>query len=87
MKKITLKIDGMRCGMCESHVSDVLRRSFVVSKVSSSALKGEAVIICEQDIPETDIKAALDPSGYRVIGYSSEEYVKKSFFSYFRRKK
>ena len=36
MLKITLKIDGMACGMCESHINDVIRNNFDVKKVSSS---------------------------------------------------
>ena len=26
MVKITMKIDGMMCGMCESHINDAIRR-------------------------------------------------------------
>ena len=26
MLKITLEVEGMRCGMCETHVNDVVRR-------------------------------------------------------------
>ncbi len=40
MLKITLKIDGMMCGMCESHVGDAIRRAFPVKKVTSSHSKG-----------------------------------------------
>ncbi len=36
MVKITLKINGMMCGMCESHINDVIRKTFPVKKVSSS---------------------------------------------------
>ena len=32
MVKITLKIDGMACGMCESHVNDTIRKNFAVKK-------------------------------------------------------
>ena len=32
MNKITVKIDGMMCGMCESHVNDAIRRAFPVKK-------------------------------------------------------
>ena len=85
MKKITLKIDGMRCGMCETHVNDVVRKNFTVKKVNSSAAKGETVIISETDIPEEAIRAAIDPTGYRVLGYASEEYVRKGLFSFFKR--
>ena len=27
MIKTTLKIDGMMCGMCESHMNDVIRKN------------------------------------------------------------
>ena len=27
MLKITLEVDGMHCGMCETHVNDVVRRA------------------------------------------------------------
>ena len=45
MRKITLRIDGMMCSMCESHVNDAIRNSFRVKRVSSSHSKGETVIL------------------------------------------
>ncbi|EKC59112.1 Copper chaperone, partial [human gut metagenome] len=39
MVKTTLKIDGMMCGMCESHVNDAIRNAFPVKKVTSSHSK------------------------------------------------
>ena len=36
MTKTVLKIDGMMCGMCESHVNDAIRKAFPVKKVTSS---------------------------------------------------
>ena len=30
MTKTTLKIDGMMCGMCESHMNDAIRSHFKV---------------------------------------------------------
>ena len=35
MYKTTLKIDGMMCGMCESHINDTIRKAVPVKKVSS----------------------------------------------------
>ena len=32
MLKITLGVDGMMCGMCESHVNDAVRKAFTVSR-------------------------------------------------------
>ena len=45
MYQITLGIDGMMCGMCESHINDVIRSKFSVKKVTASHSKGEAVIL------------------------------------------
>ena len=39
MEKVILKIDGMICSMCESHINDVIRRNFDIKKVTSSHSK------------------------------------------------
>lgn len=36
MIQYTLEVEGMQCGMCESHVNDAVRRAFRVKKVESS---------------------------------------------------
>ena len=51
MYQITLGIDGMMCGMCESHINDAVRNAFPVKKVSSSHGKGQTVILSETEIP------------------------------------
>lgn len=48
MWKITLKVDGMQCGMCEAHVNDAVRKAFPVKKVTSSHARGETVILTDQ---------------------------------------
>ena len=80
MRQITLKIDGMMCGMCESHVNDAVRRAFPVKKVSSSHGKGETVILSEADIPEEALRRAVDGTGYTVQSVQSEPYEKKGLF-------
>ena len=45
MTETKLKIDGMMCGMCESHINDAIRRAFNVKKVTSSHSKGETVVL------------------------------------------
>lgn len=32
MIKTTVGIDGMMCGMCESHVNDAIRKSFDIKR-------------------------------------------------------
>ena len=77
MVKITLKINGMMCGMCESHVNDAVRKAFHVDKVTSSHSKGETVIISEGPVDEAKLKTAISATGYEVKGISSQPYEKK----------
>ena len=80
MEKITLRIDGMRCGMCETHVNDLVRRSAAVRKVTSSHRKGETVILCEDDSDVEAIRAGIEKMGYRVLSVSREPYEKRGLF-------
>lgn len=77
MIKTTIGIDGMMCGMCESHINDVIRREFKVKKVSSSHTKEIAEIISENEIDEEKIKKAIADTGYDVTSFKSEPYEKK----------
>jgi copper chaperone CopZ len=79
MNKITVKIDGMMCGMCESHVNDAVRRAFPVKKVTSSHSKGITEILTESQINEEKLKAAIEETGYQVLDISIEPYEKKKF--------
>lgn len=85
MKKTTLKIDGMRCGMCEAHICDVIRRNANVKKVSASHTKNEAVIISDNLLDADRLKNAISADGYKVLGIYVEEYVKKGLFSFLKR--
>ena len=84
MNKITVKIDGMMCGMCESHVNDAIRRAFPVKKVTSSHAKGETVILTETDIDEASLRSVIDATGYEVKAVSKEPYEKKGLFGFGR---
>ncbi len=84
MVQITVKIEGMACGMCESHVNDAVRRAFSVKKVTSSPKKGEPVILAETNISEEQLRAAIEPTGYRVLSVESRPYEKKGLFGFGR---
>ncbi len=73
MKKITVKVDGMMCGMCESHINDAVRNAFKVKKVKSSHRKGETVIMTETDISEEELRAVIDNTGYKAVSVKTEE--------------
>jgi hypothetical protein len=38
MVKITLTIEGMSCGMCETHINDMVRRQFDIKKISEGII-------------------------------------------------
>ena len=86
MKKTTVKIDGMMCGMCEAHVCDVIRKNFKVKKVTASHFKNIAEITSENGIDEGELKKVFDPTGYKIVSVTEEDY-KGGAFSFFRRKK
>ena len=79
MYKTTLKIDGMMCGMCESHINDTIRKAVPVKKVSSSHTRGEAVVITDEQLDVEAVKAAVHATGYEVQSAASEPYEKKRF--------
>ena len=79
MVKTTLSIDGMMCGMCESHVNDAIRNAIRVKKVTSSHIKGETEILSEEPIPEQELERALAGTGYTLTSVRSEPYEKKKF--------
>ncbi len=82
MVKITLKIDGMKCGMCEAHVNDVVRKSATVKKVKSSHAKNQSVILAEDESDLETIREGIEAQGYRVLSAECEPYVKKGLFGF-----
>ena len=80
MIKTTLTIDGMACGMCESHINDVVRRTCDVKKVTSSYKKGTTEILSEAPLPLDPLKEAIAATGYKVLSSYAEPYEKKHLF-------
>lgn len=85
MKEITLKVDGMQCGMCESHVNDAVRKAANVKKVMSSHTAGETVVVCEDNIDVEVIKNAIQKDGYNVGDVEVKPYEKKGLFSFLKK--
>ena len=79
MVKTVLKIDGMMCGMCESHMNDLIRKHCKVKKVSSSAKKGETVVISEEALDIPMLEKEIKEIGYELVSHTSEPYEKKGF--------
>ena len=74
MEQIIAKIDGMMCGMCESHMNDMVRNNFKVKKVTSSHAKKETVIVAEEGFDDAKFTRCLasNISLMRRKGYFTE---------------
>lgn len=80
MIKTVLGIEGMACGMCESHINDAIRKNFKVKKVTSSRKDRQTVIISEDELDADQIKNVIGQTGYDLVSIESGPYVKKGLF-------
>ncbi len=83
MWKYTIAVNGMMCGMCESHTNDAIRKAFPVKKITSSHKKGQTEIITEQELDETLLKEIITELGYDMGAVQKEPYQKKKLFGLF----
>ena len=86
MEKITVKIDGMMCTMCESHICETIRKAFPeASKVSASHTKNIATFVTDSSVDEQKLVDAINATGYTFISATSEPYSgKKGLFGLFK---
>ena len=87
MTKTELKIDGMMCDMCEAHVNDAIRRALPVKKVRADHKKGTAEILSAEPLDQERLFAAVEETGYRVLGVTQSPYEPGGLSRLFSRKK
>ena len=80
MWKYTVQVNGMMCGMCESHVNDAVRRGFPVERVISSRKKHETIVLADAELDEEALRAAISATGYDVGEIQKECWEKKRLF-------
>ncbi|MBQ7501081.1 MAG: heavy-metal-associated domain-containing protein [Clostridia bacterium] len=81
MNIITVKIDGMMCGMCEAHICDAIRRAFPASKkVKASRKDGEASFLIDETPDAEKLVKAITDTGYTFVSYRSDAYKKRGLF-------
>ena len=86
MIETVVKVDGMMCGMCESHVNDAVRKAFPeAKKVASSHTKGQTVIHSEQALDEAKLRDVINATGYEVQGRIECTVREKRFFLVFEK--
>ncbi|MBR5071850.1 MAG: heavy metal translocating P-type ATPase [Oscillospiraceae bacterium] len=66
--KKTVRIEGMMCGHCEMTVEEALEALDGIASADVSYEKGTAVITLTHDVPEEEIKNAIEAEDYTYIG-------------------
>lgn len=66
MDKTHLKIEGMTCQHCVSHVTEALEGVAGVASAKVNLKKGEAVVKSE-DVSLEQLSAAVAAAGYKVV--------------------
>jgi len=65
--KTIVKIDGMKCKHCASHVQETLSELTAVSSVKVNLHKNEAIIKHKEELDNEQIKNAISSIGYQVV--------------------
>ena len=61
-----VKVYGMRCGGCEAHVNNLIRKHFNLLKVKSSHFFNKTKIYSGHPLDEEEIKKVIEEDGYQV---------------------
>ena len=80
MIKTTVSVDGMACGMCETHINDAIRAAFPVKKATSSHTKRETVILSDARLDHEAVKRAITGAGYTPLSVTEQAVEKKGLF-------
>ena len=81
-----LTVEGMMCGMCESHVAEALRKVPGVEKASASRSKKEARVVCADSVTDQALLAAVNATGYEASHVRTEaDGPKKGLFGFGKR--
>ena len=81
MEKITIKVEGMKCGMCEAHVCDVIRKTVPsAKKVKATRIRNEANFFTAKEVDKDALIKAISDMGYGVGDVSVEPYKRRFLF-------
>ena len=83
MIKTVLRIEGMMCGMCETHICDAIRKAVPsAKKVTASRNKQEATFLTEETVDTDALKTVIEATGYSCLSGESAPCEKKGLFGW-----
>ncbi len=71
--KYKLGINGMRCGMCEAHINNIIRQKFNVQKVKSNHKKNETIVFSLNEIDINALREVISQTGYELTDIVLED--------------
>ena len=81
MNQVTMKVTGMRCGMCEAHICDVVRKLYPGAKaVRASHGNESASFRIDSEINQAELQSAINDTGYCCESVSIEPFEKRGLF-------
>ena len=72
VKKVTIMIDGMMCGMCESHINDAIRSNLKVKKLKTSHATGISEFLTNDVVSDDTLRDIISKTGYKVLDIKKE---------------
>ena len=69
-----LEISDMRCGMCELHIEDTIRKTVDIKKVVANRFKNLATIYSNELLDINTVKEEIEKTGYKVSNVEIEEH-------------
>lgn len=66
MKEITVMVEGMMCGGCETRIQNALKAQKEVQEVRASHTDGKVVISLKEDLAESVIREKIENLGFKV---------------------
>ncbi|MFI9388257.1 heavy-metal-associated domain-containing protein [Kutzneria sp. NPDC052558] len=61
-------VQGMTCGHCVSSVTEEVSEVAGVRQVDVDLASGRLTVTSDVDVPEADIRAAVEEAGYQLAG-------------------
>ena len=68
MAENTYTVQGMTCGHCVSSVTEEVSEVTGVRQVDVDLASGRLTVVSDVDVPEADIRAAVEEAGYQLVG-------------------
>lgn len=87
MNRYLLKIDGMKCPMCEEHVSTLVKDHVDRAiQVKASHTKNTCTVLSDVKLDDEVFQEAFRNSGYRIEGIEKKLDLKDTFLFSFSKK-